>query len=69
MRLPDNVRSKVYRMHRARNDVLQQLGREPTDEELGRAAGLSPAEVRELVQYLQPVLSLNAPLTDEGIDQ
>ena len=63
--LPDEVRLKVYRLHGARNALLQQLGREPHDAELTEATGLSRDEVRELSQYLQPVLSLNAPLDEE----
>ena len=66
IRLPDDARLKVYRLHRARNDLLQQLEREPRDTDLAQATDLSIAEVRELSHYLQPVLSLDLPVTEEG---
>ncbi len=66
IRLPEEVRLKVYRLYRARNELLQQLEREPHDVELAQATGLSIAEVRDLSQYLQPVLSLDAPMGEEA---
>jgi RNA polymerase primary sigma factor len=66
IRLPEDVRLKVYRLYRARNDLLQQYAREPGDHELARATGFSIQEVQELSRYLQPVLSLHTPVGDEG---
>jgi RNA polymerase primary sigma factor len=66
VRLPADVRSRAYRLYRARNELQQQLGREPGDQELAAAAGLSVRYVRELLSYLQPVLSLNAPFGDDA---
>ena len=65
VRLPDDVRAKVYHLYRIRNDLLQQLHREPQEQELAQAAALPVHEARELLRYLQPVLSLNMPLGDE----
>jgi RNA polymerase primary sigma factor len=67
--LPDEVRSKLYQLYRARNELLQQLGREPNEAEIGQAVGLPTSEVRLLSQYLQPVLSLNVPLNEEHDDE
>ena len=69
IRLPDEVRQKVYRLYRARNDLLQELEREPRDVELAQAMSLSIDEVRALSQYLEPVLSLDVPLTGESDDE
>jgi RNA polymerase sigma factor (sigma-70 family) len=66
IRLPEDVRLKVYRLYKARTDLLQQLEREPRDTELAQATGLRLGEVRELSRYLEPVLSLEAPLSEEG---
>ena len=66
IRLPEDVRLKVYRLYKARTDLLQELEREPRDTELARATGLRLGEVRELSRYLEPVLSLEAPLSEEG---
>lgn len=64
--LPDDVRARVYALYRARNELLQRLGREPQDHELAQATALPLDEVRELLRYLEPVLSLNAPIDEEG---
>lgn len=65
IRLPQNARRNVYRLYRARNDLLQRLEREPNEAELAEVTGLPVADVLLLSQYLQPVLSLNTPLGDE----
>jgi RNA polymerase primary sigma factor len=65
IRLPEDIRLKIYRLYRARNDLLQQLEREPDNAELGKATGLPEAEIRDLRVYLQPVLSLDAPINEE----
>lgn len=66
VRLPEDVRAKLYRLYRVRNELLQQLDHEPDERELAQAAGLSLREVRELAQYERPVVSLNQPLSSDG---
>jgi len=66
IRLPEDVRLKLYRLYRARNELLQQLEREPRDAELAVVTGLSIDEIVDLSRYLQPVLSLDAPLGEEA---
>lgn len=63
--LPDDVRTKLYRLYRARMHLLQQLEREPQMAELAQAADIPQRELPELLHYLQPVLSLNAPVGEE----
>lgn len=69
VRLPDEVRFKLYQLYHARNELMQRLGREPNEAELGQAVNLPAPEVRLLNQYLQPVLSLNTPLNEEREDE
>ncbi len=66
IRLPEETRLKLYRLYRARGNLLQVLQREPAVEELATAAGLRVEEARQLLTYLEPVLSLHAPLNDEA---
>jgi RNA polymerase primary sigma factor len=66
VRLPEDVRAKLYRLYHTRADLVQRLGREPHEPELAQATGFSLRLVRDLLQYLQPVVSLNEPLTDDG---
>jgi RNA polymerase primary sigma factor len=66
VRLPEDVRAKLYRLYRARNELLHQHGREPREHELARATGLSLREVQNLAQYERPAISLNQPLMDDS---
>ena len=64
--LPEAVRAKLYQLYRARNQLLQQLEREPNELDLAQLTGLAPQEVGELHPLLQPVLSLDAPLNEDS---
>ncbi len=64
--LPDDVRAKLYRLYRARVNLHQKLAREPRADELAAAADIPERELPALVHYLEPVLSLNAPLNGEA---
>lgn len=66
VRLPDQARAKVYRLYRARTELMPRLGREPYEHELAQATGWTVREVRELLPYLQPAVSLSQPLNDEA---
>lgn len=66
MRLPDDVRARVYALYRARSELLQRLGREPQAHELAATTGIPEREVPDLLRYREPVLSLHAPLDEEG---
>ena len=44
---------------------IGQLGREPTVEEIGEAAGLPPDEVEEILRSAQPTVSLEKPVGEE----
>jgi len=45
--------------------LTQELGRQPTTQELADAMGLSPEQVEEMKALLSPPLSLEAPLDEE----
>jgi len=66
VRLPEDIRTKLYRLYRARAELAQQLGREPHEREIAQALGSTVREVRDLVQYLQPVDSLDRPLDHDS---
>ncbi len=66
VRLPEDIRAKLYRLYHARHELLQRLHREPREDELAEATGLLLREVRDLTQYHEPVISLNQPLTEDG---
>jgi RNA polymerase primary sigma factor len=66
VRLPVYVNDDLRRLHRARNDLAAALGRRPTPEEVAKEMGMPLKKVRRLAQWENRVLSLNAPVGDEG---
>ena len=59
IRIPVHLYDVVNRMARISAQLHQELGREPTDEELGAALQLSPERIRELNQVLPHPVSLD----------
>ena len=59
----DEVIKKLGRIHR---DLIQDLGREPTPEELAREMDISPEKVLEIQHYAREPLSLDQTIGDEG---
>jgi RNA polymerase primary sigma factor len=65
IRIPVHVVEKLNQISRAERVLIGQLGREPTMEEIGEAAGLPPAEVEEILRSAQPTVSLEKPVGEE----
>ena len=64
IRLPVHLVDKIARLKRTANQMAEELGRDPTDEELGAELGISSSKVSELkVLALKPT-SLDEPVGD-----
>jgi RNA polymerase primary sigma factor len=59
IRIPVHLYDVVNRLARLSAQLHQELGREPTDEELGAALQMSAERVRELIQVLPQPISLD----------
>ncbi|GGS66006.1 hypothetical protein GCM10010156_26220 [Planobispora rosea] len=66
IRVPVHMVELINRLTRARRELLADLGREPTAEELARALDLTPAKVAEIQGYDREPVSLHTPLGTEG---
>ena len=69
MRVPRSLKDGSLAVRRARDDLAQSLGREPTVEELATTLDVSPDEIREAVQAgdAYSLTSLDAPVGgDDG---
>src|ERR1019366_1544201 len=65
IRLPIHMVDKIARMRRTRLRLQEELGREPSDEELGEELGITARQVARMrMASLQPA-SLDAPIQDE----
>ena len=50
---------------RVQRQLLQDLGREPTPEEIGEEMDLTPEKVREILKIAQEPVSLETPIGEE----
>jgi RNA polymerase primary sigma factor len=64
--LPVHVGERARRIEHARDKLAKALDRDPTDEELADAAGLSAKQVREVLDAARVVASVDQPVGDEG---
>jgi RNA polymerase primary sigma factor len=65
IRIPVHVVEKLNQISRAERLLVGQLGREPTAGEIAHAAGLSAAEVEDILRSAQPIVSLEKPVGEE----
>jgi RNA polymerase primary sigma factor len=68
VRLPLNRAGRALRIDRTAQALAQRLGREPTDDEIARAMGISVPEVDAHRTWAQRAVSLDAP-AQEGLER
>ena len=67
IRIPVHMVETINTVLRVQRQLLQELGREPTPEELADKVQLSPAKVREIQRIAQEPVSLETPVgQDDG---
>ena len=65
IRIPVHMVESINKVHRVQRQMLQDLEREPTVEELAEAVGLTEDRVREIQRISLDLLSLDAPVGEE----
>ncbi|MGH7750987.1 MAG: sigma-70 family RNA polymerase sigma factor, partial [Candidatus Dormibacteria bacterium] len=65
IRLPVRLGETVKKMVRVSRRLLQELGREPADEEVAEEMGITPERVREIITVAREAVSLETPIGDE----
>jgi RNA polymerase primary sigma factor len=65
IRIPVHMVETINKVVRVQRQVLQELGREPTIEELSMRVDMPPARVREILRINQDTVSLEQPMGDE----
>lgn len=65
IRLPVHMVEAVNRVRRAQRALAVRLGREPSNEEIGKEVGMSEKRVTELMQSSSDTVSLETPVGDE----
>lgn len=65
VRLPVYIMEEVMRVKRTTRQLYQEMGREPTSENIGDRLSMTPERVSELLIWAEKVFSLDAPLSEE----
>jgi RNA polymerase primary sigma factor len=65
IRIPVHMVETINKLIRIQRQLLQDLGREPTPEEIGREMEFSPEKVREILKVSQEPVSLETPIGEE----
>lgn len=65
IRIPVHMVETINRFNRTQRQLMQELGREPTPEEVAKALGIDETKAREIIKVSQEPTSLETPVGDE----
>ncbi|WJY28491.1 MULTISPECIES: RNA polymerase sigma factor RpoD [Sporosarcina] len=65
IRIPVHMVETINKLIRVQRQLLQDLGREPSPEEIGEEMELTPEKVREILKIAQEPVSLETPIGEE----
>jgi len=65
IRIPVHMVETINKLIRIQRQLLQDLGREPTPEEIGEEMDLTPDKVRDILKIAQEPVSLETPIGEE----
>jgi len=65
IRIPVHMVETINRLIKVSRQLLQELGREPSVEEIAEAMSLTPEKVREVMKISQEPISLETPIGEE----
>ncbi|MCD4534856.1 RNA polymerase sigma factor [Nocardioides sp. cx-169] len=66
IRIPVHMVEVINKLARVQRQMLQDLGREPTPEELAKELDMTPEKVIEVQKYGREPISLHTPLGEDG---
>ncbi|MGH7729049.1 MAG: RNA polymerase sigma factor RpoD [Vulcanimicrobiaceae bacterium] len=65
IRIPVHMVETINRLIKVSRQLLQELGRDPTVDDIAREMGMSPEKVREVIKISQEPISLETPIGEE----
>ncbi len=65
IRIPVHMVETIHKVTKYQRQMLQELGREPTPEEIGDKIGMGADKVREILKISQDPVSLETPIGEE----
>jgi RNA polymerase primary sigma factor len=66
IRIPVHMVETINQVTRIQRGLVQELGREPSEEEIGEKSEMSGERVREILKLAQSPASLDSPIGEEG---
>ena len=66
IRLPNYLSNRLRKVQHVTRDLSQELGRQPTLEEISKLVEQSPEELRQLIHYSRLPVSLDEPVGEDG---
>ena len=65
VRIPVHMVETIHKVSRVSRQLLQELGREPSPEEIAEVIGMTPEKVRDTMKYALEPVSLETPIGEE----
>ena len=65
IRIPVHMIETINKLMRTSNSLVQEIGREPTPEEIAGRMGISPEKVRKVLKIAKEPISLDTPIGEE----
>lgn len=65
IRIPVHMVETINKIYRVSRKLMQELGRDPTPEEIGEELDMPPERIREIFKIAQDTTSLEAPVGEE----
>jgi RNA polymerase primary sigma factor len=66
IRIPVHMVETINKVTRIQRGLVQELGREPSEDEIGELAEISAERVREIIRLAQSPASLDSPIGEDG---
>jgi RNA polymerase primary sigma factor len=65
IRIPVHMIETIHKINRTQRRLVQELGREPTEDEIARETGFSTDKIRKILKIAQEPISLETPVGDD----
>ena len=65
IRIPVHMHETINKLHRTQRSLVQELGREPRQEEIANRMGMTSAKVRKVMKIAQEPISLETPIGED----
>jgi RNA polymerase primary sigma factor len=65
IRIPVHMIETIHKINRTQRRLVQEMGREPTEEEISKDTGFSVEKIRKILKIAQEPISLETPVGDD----